>query len=77
MEGTLWASYTLDAITNVVIGGGWFSEHQVADIAAGMYAFSGILAALYRRNATGEGAILVMPDAPRTEPRRSSEKVLA
>jgi itaconate CoA-transferase len=30
----------------------------IADIAAGMYAFSGILAALYRRNATGEGATL-------------------
>lgn len=27
--------------------------------------------------ATGEGAILVMPDAPRTEPRRATEKVLA
>ena len=35
IEGTLWASYTIDAITNVVIGGGWFSEHQGADIAAG------------------------------------------
>ena len=30
----------------------------IADIAAGMYAFSGILAALYRRTATGEGATL-------------------
>jgi crotonobetainyl-CoA:carnitine CoA-transferase CaiB-like acyl-CoA transferase len=30
----------------------------VADIAAGMYAFSSILAALYRRQATGEGATL-------------------
>ena len=30
----------------------------IADIAAGMYAFSGILAALYRRKATGEGATL-------------------
>ena len=30
----------------------------IADIAAGMYAFSGILAALYRRNATNEGATL-------------------
>lgn len=29
---------------------------SIADIAAGMYAFSGILAALYRRQATGEGA---------------------
>ncbi len=30
----------------------------IADIAAGMYAFSGILAALYRRKDTGEGATL-------------------
>ena len=30
----------------------------IADIAAGMYAFSGILAALYRRNVTSEGATL-------------------
>jgi itaconate CoA-transferase len=30
----------------------------IADIAAGMYAFSGILAALYRRTATNEGATL-------------------
>ena len=30
----------------------------IADIAAGMYAFSGILAALYRRKATNEGATL-------------------
>ena len=31
---------------------------SIADIAAGMYAFSGILAALYRRQATGEGATI-------------------
>jgi crotonobetainyl-CoA:carnitine CoA-transferase CaiB-like acyl-CoA transferase len=31
---------------------------SVADIAAGMYAFSGILAALYRRQRTGRGALL-------------------
>jgi crotonobetainyl-CoA:carnitine CoA-transferase CaiB-like acyl-CoA transferase len=31
---------------------------SVADIAAGMYAFSSILAALYRRQATGEGATI-------------------
>lgn len=32
------------------------SGFSVADIAAGMYAFSGILAALYRRGVTGQGA---------------------
>ena len=31
---------------------------SIADIAAGMYAFSGILAALYRREITGEGATI-------------------
>ncbi|MCP2624479.1 CoA transferase [Mycolicibacterium smegmatis] len=31
---------------------------SIADIAAGMYAFSGILAALYRREITGEGAVI-------------------
>ena len=31
---------------------------SVADIAAGMYAYSGILSALYRRDRTGEGATL-------------------
>src|ERR687886_328704 len=31
---------------------------SVADIAAGMYAYSGILSALYRRQKTGEGATL-------------------
>ena len=35
MEGTIWGSYTIDAITNVVIGGGWFSEHHIADVAVG------------------------------------------
>ncbi len=34
VEGTLWGSYTIDAITNVVIGGGWF-DGQVADWAVG------------------------------------------
>jgi itaconate CoA-transferase len=32
----------------------------VADIAAGMYAYSGILAALFRRERTGEGAAIVV-----------------
>ncbi len=31
---------------------------SIADVAAGMYAFSGILAALYRRSMTGEGATI-------------------
>ncbi|HWD24938.1 MAG TPA: CaiB/BaiF CoA-transferase family protein [Acidimicrobiales bacterium] len=31
---------------------------SVADIAAGMYGFSGVLAALYRRERTGEGAVI-------------------
>lgn len=35
VEGTVWGSYTIDAITNVVIGGGWFSERQIADMAVG------------------------------------------
>ena len=35
IEATLWGSYTVDAITNVVIGGGWFSERQLADVEAG------------------------------------------
>jgi len=35
VEGTIWASYTIDAITNVVIGGGWFSQRQMADVAVG------------------------------------------
>ena len=34
-EGTLWGSYTFDAITNLVFGAGWFSARGVADIAAG------------------------------------------
>lgn len=34
-EGTLWGSYTVDAITNIVVGGGWFSEQHVADLAVG------------------------------------------
>ena len=35
LEGTLWGSYTVDAITNLVIGGGWFSGPQGPDMAAG------------------------------------------
>ncbi|BBX18133.1 carnitine dehydratase [Mycolicibacterium duvalii] len=31
---------------------------SIADVAAGMYAFSGVLAALYRRSMTGEGATI-------------------
>jgi len=35
VEGTVWGSYTFDAITNLVFGAGWFSERGGADIAAG------------------------------------------
>jgi len=35
VEGTLWGSYTVDAITNLVVGAGWFSDRGVADVAAG------------------------------------------
>jgi hypothetical protein len=35
VEGTIWGSYTVDAITNLIVGGGWFSERQVADLAVG------------------------------------------
>ena len=35
VEGTIWGLYTVDAITNLIVGGGWFSERQVADLAVG------------------------------------------
>jgi hypothetical protein len=30
-----WGSYSVDAITNMLVGVGWFSEHGVADVIAG------------------------------------------
>jgi itaconate CoA-transferase len=42
----------------------------VADIAAGMYAYSGILAALFRRERTGEGAVDGLPRLLRHVRRR-------
>jgi hypothetical protein len=35
-EATMWSSYSVDAITNVLFGGGWFSEGAAADVAAGV-----------------------------------------
>lgn len=35
VEATLWGSYRVDAITNVVVGFGWFSESGSASLAAG------------------------------------------
>jgi hypothetical protein len=32
----MWSSYSVDAITNLLIGGGWFSEGQSADVSAGV-----------------------------------------
>ena len=34
-EGTVWGSYRVDAITNVMIGYGWFTESGSASLAAG------------------------------------------
>jgi hypothetical protein len=34
-EGTLWGSYRVDAITNVLVGFGWFSESGSASVAIG------------------------------------------
>ena len=36
VEATLWSSYSLDAVTNVVVGGGWFSNTGSGDVAAGI-----------------------------------------
>ncbi|HEY6509987.1 MAG TPA: hypothetical protein VIY56_18320 [Vicinamibacterales bacterium] len=36
VEATVWGSYRLDAITNVVIGLGWFSESESASMTAGV-----------------------------------------
>ena len=35
-EATVWTSYSVDAITNVVLGAGWFSRTGSADIVAGV-----------------------------------------
>jgi hypothetical protein len=35
-EATMWSSYSVDAITNMVFGAGWFSEGDAADVAAGV-----------------------------------------
>jgi len=37
VETTLWGSYSVDAITNLLVGVGWFSEHGLADVIAGTY----------------------------------------
>jgi len=36
VEATLWSSYSLDAVTNIVVGGGWFSNTGSGDLAAGI-----------------------------------------
>jgi hypothetical protein len=36
VEATLWSSYSLDAVTNVIVGGGWFSNTGSGDLAAGI-----------------------------------------
>ena len=35
-EATMWSSYSVDAITNLLLGGGCFSEDEGADVAAGV-----------------------------------------
>jgi hypothetical protein len=35
-EATVWGSYGVDAITNVLLGAGWFSTGQAADVVAGV-----------------------------------------
>jgi hypothetical protein len=35
-EATAWGSYSVDAITNVLFGAGWFSEGAAVDVAAGI-----------------------------------------
>ena len=36
VEATVWGSYSVDAITNVLVGAGWFSEGQAVDVLAGV-----------------------------------------
>ena len=35
-EATVWGSYSVDAITNMVVGAGWFSEGHTVDVLAGV-----------------------------------------
>jgi hypothetical protein len=35
-EATVWGSYSVDAITNMLVGVGWFSEGQPLDVLAGV-----------------------------------------
>ena len=35
-EATVWGSYGIDAITNALLGAGWFSEGQAIDVVAGV-----------------------------------------
>ena len=35
-EATVWGSYSVDAITNMLVGAGWFSEGQALDVLAGV-----------------------------------------
>jgi hypothetical protein len=35
-EATVWGSYNLDAITNLMLGFGWFSESQSTSVTAGV-----------------------------------------
>ena len=36
LEATVWGSYSVDAITNVLVGAGWFSYGQAVDVMAGV-----------------------------------------
>jgi hypothetical protein len=35
VEATLWSAYSLDAVTSVLAGGGWYSNTRSADVTAG------------------------------------------
>jgi len=35
VEATAWNSYSIDAITNILLGAGWFSKTADADVVAG------------------------------------------
>lgn len=36
LEATVWGSYSVDAITNILVGAGWFSYGQTVDVMAGV-----------------------------------------